>query len=951
MNCPKCGKELKPGVKFCGGCGTKIDAPAAGIKCPKCGKELKPGVKFCGGCGTKLEAAPSAPVAPVAAAPAGSPSEPRPDVSLIDKYIRWNIQPGQVAIKIDEADIAGYGRVEKIKGVHIQDGVKALLFVKGKFVAELPSGSYKFSDYVDQKTVRVPPPPPPKPSEDATKVAEEKKGWLSRAWGSTVRFVSSLFGGDQRRRERAAAAGITATVTADVPRVSMVLIRSAEFPMVFNAADVVTNPLRVNVGIHLLCKITNLNEFYTRMMADRKYISYESLATAFTSNVDAQVRQALSRVDSEHVAEASGALLEPLQRVISGSHPFITVQSILQFTTDSKELDGLRRLAEELYVSEKELDQVMLRNDFLNRYQAVRNEQELTELRASNAFELERGGVTSDHELAMARQNSGHEQAMTRQNSGHELEMARLNNAHTLDMNAVDHDFNLQRTRQDNAFEIQSGKDDNAFEAAKLEIYKEMNLTQDEQAKFDLMLSAERRLREAKSRDEVAAAMQEFEKSGMFREREMDELRRQMEHEDELKEMQREHAVSILSLQNAHAIEEQKLDWEILIGNKKLDEEFARRRKVESFNDEERDREMIRQRKEDAFNHERQDVAEARADARRDKEDAYADARREKEDAYADARRDKEEAHDDARRQADAAFSDSRRQADAAFADSRRQADAAFQDSRRQADIDFEKQERDQQMEMLRQAQAIRMEREAAEHRRSMEAAEAAHKQQLEADNAARAQEALLQRQRLEAQVENQRIYAGMSFEQIMAANPNISEAAAQALAKKFEAEAATAQAAAAAAQADKTAQMATEQKNEMKDFMQQMMSQQMQMNMQQMQMMRDTSVANASAFAGMQQTMMGAKQAELDRARADAAANNAMMLDGMKTTVGAMSGIVGAAAANAAPVPPAPSAPVAPAAPAPQAKAMPPAALKCPNCGAELEPGSSFCGECGTSI
>ena len=886
MNCPKCGKELKPNAKFCGACGTRIEAPAAGLKCPKCGKELKPGAKFCGGCGTKLEAVPTAPAAPTAAAANGSQSEPRPDVSLIDKYIHWNIQPGQVAIKIDEADIAGYGRVEKIKGVHIQDGVKALLFVHGKFVTELPSGSYKFSDYVDKTTVRVP--PPPKPVEDAAKAAEEKKGWLSRAWGSTVGFVSSLFGGDQRRRERAAAAGITATITSDVPRVSMVLIRSAEFPLVFNASDVVTNPLHVNVGIHLLCKIANLNEFYTRMMADRKYISYESLATVFASNIDAQIRQALARVDSEHVAEASGALLEPLQRVISGSHPFMTVQSILQFTTDSKELDGLRRLAEELYVSEKELDQVMLRNDFLNRYQAVRNAQELAELRSSNAFDVERSGLTSDHELAMTRQD----------------------NAHALDMNAADHDFNLQRTRQDNAFDVQSGKDDNAYEAAKLEIYREMSLTQDEQAKFDMMLSAERRLREAKSKDDVAAAMQEFEKSGMFREREIEELRRQMEHEDELKEMQREHAVSILSLQNSQAMEEQKLDWEILIGNKKLDDELARRRKIDVFNDE------------------RQDVEQARADARRDKEEAHSDARRDKEDAHSDARR----------------------EADAAFSDSRRQADASFQDSRRQADIDFEKREREQQMEMLRQAQAIRLERENDEHRRTMESTDAAHRQKLEAENAARAHEEAMQKQQLDAQVENQRIYAGMSFEQIMAANPNISEAAAQALAKKFEAEA-------AAAQNDRTAQMATEQKNEMKDFMQQMMSQQMQMSMQQMQMMRDTSIANASAFSGMQQTMMGAKQAELDRTRADAAANNAMMLDGMKTTVGAMSGIVGAAAAHAAPASPAPSAAAAPAAApvappsAPQAKAMPPTAPKCPSCGAELEPGAAFCGECGASL
>lgn len=907
MNCPKCGKELKAGAKFCGGCGTKIESPSAATKCPKCGKDLKPGAKFCGGCGTKIEAASAAAVAAGETAAAnGLKPEPRPDVSLIDRYIHWNIQPGQVAIKIDEADIAGYGRVDKIKGVHIQDGVKALLFVKGKFVTELPAGSYKFSDYVEKKAERVPPPPPP--TNNAAKDAEEKKGWLGRAWGSTFGFVSNLFGGEQRRRERAAAAGITATVTNDVPSVSLVLIRSAEFPLVFNFSDVVTNPLRVNIGLHLLCKITNLNEFYTRIMSDRKYISFEHLSQVFSANVDSEVRQALATVASDQVESAGGSLLAPLQRVVSGTYPFMTVQRIIQFTTDSRELDGLRRLAEELYVSEKELEQVMLRNDFLNRYQAVRNAQDLRELGVSNAFELEHGARTDEHELAMTRQG----------------------NAHTLDMNAAGHDLDLARTRQDHAFDIQSGKDDNAFEAAKLEIYKEMSLTEEDKAKFDLMLSAERWLREAKSENDVAAAMQEFEKSGMFRNRELAELRRQMAHEDELKEMQRDHAVSILSLQNEHAVEERNLEWELMMGDKRRQAEYARIREQDAFDLERLKTEIERTRVQDAFDQERREKEDAYADARRDKEDAYADARQRRDDDYADARRDK----------------------DAAFADSRRQADADFQNAQRRAEMDLDRQEQMNQFEALKMANAIRQERENAEFAREMQRDSSEHARKMESERLAMeaekqrldaAREA--QKDKLDAANEEKRIYAGMSFEQIMAANPNITEAAAQALAKKFEAEAAS-------AQNDKTAQMAIDQKNEMKDFMQQMMAQQNAMNLQQMQMMRDTSVANAGAFAGMQQQMMGAKQAELDRARTDAARNNAMMLDGMKTTVGAMSGIVGAAAGQTAPVSPVPSAPVAAApSPAPQAKSMPPAAPHCPSCGAELEPGASFCGECGTSV
>ncbi|MBR6440531.1 MAG: hypothetical protein IKS44_00585, partial [Bacteroidales bacterium] len=58
-----------------------------------------------------------------------------------------------------------------------------------------------------------------------------------------------------------------------------------------------------------------------------------------------------------------------------------------------------------------------------------------------------------------------------------------------------------------------------------------------------------------------------------------------------------------------------------------------------------------------------------------------------------------------------------------------------------------------------------------------------------------------------------------------MAANPNLTPQAAQALAKKYEAEAAAAQAAAAQAQNDKTAQMAIDQRDQMMTFMQQQMA------------------------------------------------------------------------------------------------------------------------------
>lgn len=62
--CPKCGKELADGTKFCSKCGEKLAAPAPApekkaeetVTCPKCGKQVKAGVKFCMSCGAPLSA-------------------------------------------------------------------------------------------------------------------------------------------------------------------------------------------------------------------------------------------------------------------------------------------------------------------------------------------------------------------------------------------------------------------------------------------------------------------------------------------------------------------------------------------------------------------------------------------------------------------------------------------------------------------------------------------------------------------------------------------------------------------------------------------------------------------------------------------------------------------------------------------------------------------------------
>ncbi|MDY6876735.1 MAG: zinc ribbon domain-containing protein [Chloroflexota bacterium] len=48
--CPSCGRFLRPGAKFCDGCGDPVL-----LTCPHCGRTLRPQAKFCDGCGTALD--------------------------------------------------------------------------------------------------------------------------------------------------------------------------------------------------------------------------------------------------------------------------------------------------------------------------------------------------------------------------------------------------------------------------------------------------------------------------------------------------------------------------------------------------------------------------------------------------------------------------------------------------------------------------------------------------------------------------------------------------------------------------------------------------------------------------------------------------------------------------------------------------------------------------------
>jgi predicted amidophosphoribosyltransferase len=69
VSCPACGQDLRPGARFCDGCGAAVEA-----RCPACGKGQRPQARFCDACGTPFGAAASSTLTTAAPAVARPPA-------------------------------------------------------------------------------------------------------------------------------------------------------------------------------------------------------------------------------------------------------------------------------------------------------------------------------------------------------------------------------------------------------------------------------------------------------------------------------------------------------------------------------------------------------------------------------------------------------------------------------------------------------------------------------------------------------------------------------------------------------------------------------------------------------------------------------------------------------------------------------------------------------------
>lgn len=358
MICSKCGNEVAEGKKFCGKCGNPMGAAApasaGGVICSKCGAPVTPGKKFCGKCGTPVVSPPST--------GSGTAEMDGKSAEMVQSagFIHWNILPGQLAVKIDEKDIMGY---KDCKGFVVQDGTKAVFFADGVLAGELAGGKYPFKDMGIQQ-------------DGAVKAFFKKiAGFFTGKGYSLIDNAASIV---------------------------IVLIRDTSFPLIFTEKDMPTAGVRTEVAVHALAKISNIIQFYKGMLLDSSFVSFEKVAASLQVAVRTILEETVNGVDPDSIssnAQMRQSILSSLQTKVSEIYPYITVENVLRLTATNTELEEIRKMREELYISEKELVELSKRNNFLNRLNDEKNQQFLHEAQSAADFTAAMGKIDQQNLL------------------------------------------------------------------------------------------------------------------------------------------------------------------------------------------------------------------------------------------------------------------------------------------------------------------------------------------------------------------------------------------------------------------------------------------------------------------------------------------------------------------------------------------------------------------------
>ena len=578
------------------------------MKCPKCGYPVLPKFTKCPHCGESLIKEDNNTNLPDAN-----------DFSIVKGRAIWNVQKGEIAHLIKETELIN---TDGLKGVIVQEGCSAIVFMNGIITSIMQAGIYSFPTKEPTPAIR-----PVVPSEP--KVEDKPNDFTGFANGASAigRGIRNfLFGkkkdeNPEQHVKRVERTKEKISKLPDFKTCRIYIVSNRLFNLFFDLQVdeegnydfapfvIATKTVDAKIAVSLQMQVTNMNEFVDNYLTDQQSVSTVLFQQQLRTCVKNTLTQLLRNLDYQQDGLPEPIVNNLKNRIKSACNEQlygIEVTKVLDITDESEDFNRFRSAEHDLFVNEKELDYLTRSNEFRNRIEQEKNKQEANQ--AANAE-------------------------------------------------------SLRQTLQS--------------------INKDKLLSEDEMEQFVMMMDSQKRLREAKTKQEEYEALSDMKKSRLVKEEDIAALENVLAQN----KVSRDSIVDLMRAQAEQDLALNKQIAEFKLSDNKKDHDIANELK-----------DALHKGKLASTQLDTKRIIDAYQDERRKKEDDYTFAQQQRKDDYQFQQEQKLEdsSFNRQKRQNDWEFSNQQRQSDWEFNNQQRQQDADFKSRVQNEDYDFQKQQRQQ---------------------------------------------------------------------------------------------------------------------------------------------------------------------------------------------------------------------------------------------------------------
>ena len=578
------------------------------MKCPKCGYPVLPKFTKCPHCGESLIKEDNNTNLPDAN-----------EFSIVNGRAIWNVQKGEIAHLIKETELIN---TDGLKGVIVQEGCTAIVFMNGTITSIMQADVYTFSENETSQSAR--------PGDVNIAKTENQtalsKGFLSEASALGRGISKFIFGKKKDEKPEQHEKRVDRTKEKinklpDLKTCRIYIVSNRLFNLFFDLQVdeegnydfapfvIATKTVDAKIAVSLQMQVTNMNEFVGNYLTDQQSVSTVLFQQQLRTCIKSTLTQLLRNLDYQQDGLPEPIVNNLKNRIKSACNEQlygIEITKVLDITDESEDFNRFRSAEHDLFVNEKELDYLTRTNEFRNRIEQEKNKQEANQ--AANAE-------------------------------------------------------SLRQTLQS--------------------INKDKLLSEDEMEQFVMMMDSQKRLREAKTKQEEYEALSDMKKSRLVKEEDIAALENVLAQN----KVSRDSIVDLMRAQAEQDLALNKQIAEFKLSDNKKDHDIANELK-----------DALHKGKLASTQLDTKRIIDAYQDERRKKEDDYTFAQQQRKDDYQFQQEQKLEdsSFNRQKRQSDWEFSNQQRQSDWEFNNQQRQQDADFMSRVQNEDYDFQKQQRQQ---------------------------------------------------------------------------------------------------------------------------------------------------------------------------------------------------------------------------------------------------------------